>query len=76
MVDDGYGPKDMSDMEKTKNRIQYVLFEPGYVGWDVGLTKAVLEADKMHVPLAVKTSDDFKEVKKRFPVVNIVIVGE
>ncbi len=78
MVDDGYGPKDMSDMEEqnnTKNRPQYVLFDPVAVGWGIGLVKSIENAEMMHVPLGVKTQKHLDSVKDLFPNVNIIIVS-
>lgn len=62
----------MSD--NTKNRIQYVLFDPVAVGWDVGLQKAIENAEMMHVPLAVKSQEHLDKVKKLYPNVNVIIV--
>ena len=75
MVDDGYGPKDMSDMEEeTKNRIQHILFDPVAVGWGIGLVKSIENAQMMSVPLAVKTQKVLDSVKDLFPNVSIIIV--
>ena len=71
MVDDGYTSKDMSDMDEqsknTKNRPQFVLFDPVAVGWDAGLDGAIKDAQSMHVPLAVKTQDHLERVKRKYP---------
>ncbi len=76
-MDDGYGPKDMSDMEEeTKNRIQHILFDPVAVGWGIGLVKSIENAQRMNVPLAVKTQAAFKFVRNIVPDVNMIIVGE
>ena len=79
MVDDGYGPKDMSDMEEqnnTKNRPQYVLFEPEAVSWGIGLVKAIENAQMMHVPLAVRSQKVLDSVKDLFPNASVIIVQE
>ena len=62
------------DTEETKNRPQYVLFDPVAVGWDIGLEKAIENAKRMHIPLAVKSQGQAHGVISRFPNVNIIII--
>ena len=60
--------------EASKNRPQYVLFDPVAVGWDVGLDKAIENAQKMHVPLAVESQEHLKRIRKRYPYVCVGIL--
>ncbi len=64
-----------SKEEKTKNRIQHVLFDPVAVGWGIGLIKSIENTEMMHVPLGVKTQKHLDSVKGLFPNVNIIIVS-
>ena len=65
---------DGSVPDNTKNHPQYVLFDPVAVGWDVGLDKAIENAQKMHVPLAVESQEHLKRIRKRYPYVCVGIL--
>jgi len=65
---------DGSKPENTKNRPQYVKFDPVAVGWDMGLDKAIEDAQRMHVPLAVTTHDHLNRVKRKFPHVCVGLI--
>jgi hypothetical protein len=45
--------------EEDKNLPKFVLFEPSYVSW-LGFPHAIKDAQKLNVPLAVKTQQEFK----------------
>jgi hypothetical protein len=69
---DRYTPKD----EETKNRPQYVLFDPVAVGWGKGLTKAIENAKNMNVPLAVITQYRRTCVKRAYPDLDVIIIDK
>lgn len=70
-----YGDR-TTNKEKLKNRMQYVLFDPVAVEWDIGLQKCIEEAGKMHLPIAVKSKEIAVKVQRMYPDVNIIVKGE
>ena len=65
-----------ADEKKSKNRPKFIRFDPSYVGWDVGLDKAIEDAQRMHVPLAVESIEHLDRVKKKFPDANVILVKD
>lgn len=41
--------------DRTKNKVQYILYEPELVGWDKALAGVINDAKRFSVPVAVKT---------------------
>jgi len=51
--------------DKEHNKIKQVLFDPGKVGWDKGLEKAIEDAKGFGVPLAVENEAVKSEIELR-----------
>lgn len=63
-------------MDKDKNKVKYVLFQPEAVGWDKGLDGAIKDAKHFGVPLAVKSQQHQEDVmlRKEFLDIEVIVI--
>ena len=62
--------------ETKKNIPQYVRFDPELVGWTLGLVKAVQDAERMNVPLCVRTKELADKIHYIYPLVKCIVEDE